>query len=826
MQLWDKFVAYRKSKREKYKQMSKPQRNARRLWKAAIFLMIGVVGYIKAVEHNFLWLFGGSPSMESLQRPKFDIPSEVYTADGKLVGKYFKENRTPVEYNKISPFVVKALLATEDIRFYEHTGIDPEALVSVLYSALRGDNRGGSTITQQLAKNLYKIRTEASQGMLANIKGLSTIIAKTKEWITSVKLENTYTKEEVMTMYLNTVDFGSNSFGIKAAAKTFFNTSPDSLRVEEAAMLVGMLKATTSYNPRKNYENAMRRRNTVLGQMLKYNFVSQKSYDSLTKLPITLKITESGHFDGPLDYYGNYLTGVLKTWGEGNNADIYTDGLKIYLTVDSRMQQHAQEAIAEHMKDLQKKFDRHWKGRNPWVSPKGNSWEEIPHFIEDQMAKTPYYKMLVKRYDNNLDSVNAVLNRPHKMVVFNWSKPEGDTVEMSAMDSLRYYKRILHAGLMTIDPFTGHIKAWQGGIDYHFFKYDHVKQSRRQPGSTFKPFVYAAAIDQGQSPCFKIQDVRRSYQYREKSHKTGADTTIDWSPQNAARSNSGGMMTLRYAMGRSINSIAVQLTEMLGAKFPTDLNHDTITKELHKLEYLEPFPEILYGASVVRHYAQKLGISSPLRITPSIGLGSNDVTLYEMVGAYASFVNNGMWTRPMMVSRIEDRNGNVIKQFNAYTKQAVSPETAFLMVYMLKGTLQEPGGTAQGLWGYHITRGNELAGKTGTSSNQSDGWFMGVTHNLVTGVWVGADERSIHFRELRQGEGSKTALPIYGLFMERIYEDKSLGIKPGFFPTEKKAGIVIRQKYKCPTPYPKKVVDTTSTDSATTPAVTTEIAVP
>jgi len=720
--------------------------------------------YFQAVDLNLFWLFGKSPSLAELEKPKLAVASEVYSADGVLLGKYYRENRSPTEYKEISPYVVKSLLATEDITFTEHTGVDLGATVGIVYYMIKGDKRGGSTITQQLAKNLYKTRKkEKLGGILSYIPGIKTLIDKTKEWITATKLERNYTKEEIMSMYLNTVDFGSNSFGIRTAAQTFFKTTPGRLKIEEAAVLIGMLKATTTYNPRKNYKKSMDRRNTVLAQMKKYNFLTGKQYDSLSALPIRLNYSQEPHPDGVLDYYGTYLTTNLNEWADTNDLDIYTDGLKIYLTLDTRFQKLAKESVEEHMKSLQRRFNEHWRGQNPWRDEKGN---ELEGFIDQMVQRTDSYKILKRKFGEQNDSIQKYLNLPKKMVLFSWNGP--DTVMMSTIDSLKYCKKILHAGFMVMDPFRGQIKAWIGGINYDFYKYDHVKQSVRQPGSTFKAFVYGAAMENGYNPCSRVQDKWVKYEYDEDS--AGVTVHKTWIPVNATRSFTGGNLTLRYAMGRSINSVAAQLTHMLGAQ-------------------------------KVANFAKKCGISTPLKATPSIGLGPNDVSVFDMVGAYSVFLNNGFWNEPTLISRVEDHNQNLIRNFTPVSKSVMTEEGAYKMVHMLKGTLQEPGGTAQALFSFNIFYGNEMGGKTGTSSNQSDGWFMGLTKDLAGGVWVGAEERCVHFRGLRQGEGSKTALPVFGLFMEKVYRKKELGIRVGFFP-KKKFPLPF-----CPTRSPKKVVD-------------------
>lgn len=730
-------------------------------WKLFLLGLMVVVGYLVSVEYNIFYLFGSSPSLDRLENPRSDQASELYTADGQLIGKYFRENRSPVGYKQMSPTLINALIATEDIRFYEHAGIDPTAIFGAVYDNLRGESRGGSTITQQLAKNLYKTRTDDSRGVLGHIPGLNIVISKTKEWLTAIKLEQRYTKEEILAMYLNTVDFGSNSFGIQVASKTFFNTSPDSLKPEQAAVLVGLLKAPTYYSPRFNPENSTRRRNTVLAQMAKYDYLTATQADSLSQLPLVLDYKVENHYDGPATYFRGAVADFMKEWCKENGYDLYRDGLKVYTTIDSRIQAHAEAAMDQQMRTLQRRFDNHWKGQNPWVDEKNR---EIPNFIEETIKRTDYYKRLKKKHGDNIAAINKELNTPREMKVFTWDNPEREkVVTLSPLDSLRYYKRFLHGGMMTMDPFSGEIKAWVGGINYKYFKFDHVKQARRQPGSTFKPFVYVAAIDNGYSPCDKIVDTRITINYVEKGEKKS------WSPTNADWQYTGAPMTLRRGMGKSVNSVTAQLTELVGWETVVD-------------------------------YAHKLGITSPLDKVPSIGLGPSDVSVYEMVGAYSTFPNHGFHTEPRFITRIEDREGNLIEQFVPEQKKVLSEETAFLMMHMLKGGIEEPGGTSQALWEYDLWKGNEIGGKTGTTSNHSDGWFMGVTKDLVTGVWVGGEDRSIHFRTSNLGEGSKTALPVYGLFMERIYKDKDLGYTMGRFPGPT---VKISKKYNCTTVLPK-----------------------
>ncbi len=739
--------------------VTKPRNRVQKLWISYAVVLFFAWFYFATAEYNLFNLFGASPTLDKIQNPKIDRASELYTADGVLMGRYYKENRTPITYNQISPNLINALIATEDIRFFDHSGIDPTGIISALWESLRGDARGASTLSQQLAKNLHKTRQKGSAGFLYKIPGLKTLAIKTKEWLTAVKIERIYTKEEILTSYLNTVDFGSNAYGINTAAKTFFNTSPDKLTIPQAALLTGILKAPTYYSPVLNPERALRRRNTVLAQMARYNYITEAQRDQLSKGTLALNYHPEANQDGPDEYYRTAMNTFLNQWCEQNGYDLYADGLKVYATIDSRFQKLAEEAVTEQMKEMQRRFDQHWSGQNPWVDEND---QEIPGFLQMVARRTDVYKQLEKKYRGQPDSIEKALNTPRKMTVFSYKGPK--EVEMSLMDSLEYYKRFLHTGLMTMDPFTGHVKAWVGGIDYDFFKFDHVKQSKRQAGSAFKPFVYTAAIDNGWSPCDRIKDYRVTINYVENGEAKA------WTPRNADWVYSGRDMTLRHALGRSINTVTAQLTEKVGP------------------------------ANVVK-YARTMGISSPLKAVPSVGLGSNDVSVYEMVGAYSPFVNEGIWNEPIFIMRIEDSKGNIVHQFTPRHKRVLRPETAWLMQYMLKGGIEEPGGTSQNLWSFDVFgNGNEFACKTGTTSNHSDGWFMGMTKDLVTGVWVGGDDRSIHFRTSSLGEGSKTALPIYGRYMEKVYAEKALGITKGPFP---KPSVKIRKSYYCPTPRPQ-----------------------
>lgn len=747
------------------------------LWKFSYRSLIFIFGYFFLISTNFLWLTGEMPSVDDLQDPKLSQASELYTADGVMFGKFFSENRIPVkDYKELSPNLVNALIATEDSRFFKHSGIDLRALFGVAAGLVTGsdDRGGGSTITQQLAKNLFRTRAKESKGLLGRIPFLRKINYKFKEWVTAIRLERTYSKEEIIMWYLNTVDFGSNAFGIRVAAKTYFNTSPDSLSIQDGAVLVGLQKATTTYNPKINYKKSLTRRNTVLSQMVKYNYLTQQSFDSLSVLPINLEnFNVETPYTGSGNYFKNAVVNFLRAWAKEKDLDLdlYRDGLKIYTTIDSRMQNYAERAMDEKMRVLQKSFEAHWGSKSPWADADG---VEIPGFIDTVAKRTNYYKKLQKRFAKTTpDSINYYMNKPHRMKVFSWGKGGEKIVNMSAMDSIRYYKKLLQAGLMTMDPYTGHIKAWVGGLNYDYFKYDHVKQGKRQPGSTFKPFVYTAAID-GPSdlgPCEKIQDRPFSIEYREnKEDKV-------WSPKNADGRFSWNTYTLRKALAKSVNSVAAQLTYKMG-----EMEEDPKDKRLHK-DWTQKQYDMEQGATQVMNYARKMGITSPLSPVPAICLGAFDVSLYEMVAAYGIFLNNGLYTDPQIVTRIEDKNGKVLYEFGTKTRQAIKRESAFLMTYMLRGGVEESGGTSKGLFGYDLFPNNkaQMAGKTGTTSNYSDAWYMGLTRDLVTGVWVGGDDRSIHFRGAA-GEGSRMALPIFARYMELVFKDKNLPYRPGPFP--------------------------------------------
>lgn len=709
----------------------------RTLW---VLLFAGVVLlplYVYTVSLEW-GIYGGLPSLKALENPENDLSSQLISADEVSLGSYFRYNRSPVSFEDLSPELVKTLISSEDHRFYEHSGIDLRGLLRAAWGVITANrNGGGSTITMQLAENLFNTMT-ANEGSLYKVPGVKDVVIKTKEWIIAAQLERNFTKEEIIAMYLNTVSFGSGAFGIKTASETFFGKTPDSLNYQESAMIVGLLQGTTTFNPVRNYDRSVSKRNEVLRELYKHEHVSRKELDSLRALPIDLSnYNVANQNKGPATYFRSVIKPYLVNWAKDHGYDLYEDGLKIYTTIDSKMQQYAEDAVTRHMTNLQKDFDEHWEGQgDPWRDLNGRP---IPNYIEKKFKGTERYRSLVEKYGKDSDSLKIVMNLPVPMKVFSWSG-EKDTL-LSPLDSMRYYKHFLQAGMMSMDPHTGHIKAWVGGIDHKYFKYDHVKQGRRQPGSTFKPFVYGAAIEQGFAPCFVAVDVPITFEV------PGDPPT--WTPPNADGKYTGEKMTIRKAMANSVNSITAFLMQKVK-------------------------PE-----NVVT-FAKNVGIESPLDAVPSLCLGTSDVSVYELVGAYSTFANQGIYTQPHFLSHIEDKNGNVIENFVPKTRQAISQQTAYKMIYMLRGGVEEEGGTSRGL-SANLKIDNEIGGKTGTTNNASDGWYMGVTKDLVTGIWVGGDERTIHFRSWVLGQGGKTARPIWDYFMTSVYADKDLGYEKGPF---------------------------------------------
>ena len=748
---------------------------------AIVSMIVLLFLYLGAVDINFLWLFGKSPGYFSgIRDPQTSQASEIYSADGVLIGKFFNENRTPVKYDEVSKDFWRALIDTEDERFYSHMGVDPIGIFGAVKDALlHHDGRGASTITQQLAKNMFRVRSQYSTGLLGKVPGLKILIVKSKEWIIATKLETIFTKEEIITMYANTVDFGSNAFGIKTAAKTYFNTTPKDLTTEQAAVLVGMLKATTYYNPLANPENSLRRRNVVLQNMVTHNDLSQERCDSLMQLPIKLEYKVENNYDGKALYFRQAVADYLKSWCMENDYDLYSSGLKIYTTIDTRMQKYAEDAAIKQMRQVQRNFRNHWGNNDPWIDETG---KVIPNFIEDIAKRQPFYKSLLAKFPNEPDSINYYLNKPHKVKLFDY---ENGTIEMemSSLDSIRYMVKFMHCAMIAMEPQTGAVKAWVGDIDYKSWKYDKVT-AMRQPGSTFKLFVYTEAMNQGLTPCDKRRDEYISMQvYDAKKHEM---TT--WTPGNANGTFSGDSMPLKSAFAKSINSVAVRLGQEMGIKRIIDTAH-------------------------------KMGIKSRLDDAPALALGSSDVNLLELANSYCTISNNGKHHEPVLVTRIVDKDGNEVYRGPETEEQAISYKSAFLMQQLLKGGMLEPGGTSQSLWGYVGNfKDTEFGGKTGTSNNHSDAWFMCVSPKLVVGAWVGGEYRSIHFRTGALGQGSRTALPICGYFLESVLSDPAFAQYRAKFDKPNDDNIT-SDMYTCQSYYHSAVADTTETDSA---IVTTE----
>ena len=738
--------------------------------------------YLGAVDLNLFWLFGKSPGWSDIKEHRTAQASELYSADGVLLGKYFNENRIPVEYKDVAPVFWQALISTEDERFYKHWGVDPLGLVGAAKDAATGrGGRGASTITQQLAKNMFRVRTQYSTGLVGKIPGVKILIMKTKEWITALKLELYFAstkgrkegKNEILVQYANTVDFGHNAFGIKIASKTYFNTTPNKLTADQAAVLVGMLKATTFYNPISHPENSLKRRNVVLENMLTHGSLDRAQFDTLKAKPIDCsEFRPEENYDGQAKYFREAVAKYLDKWLDENGLNLYTAGLKIYTTVDSRMQKYAEEAAIKQMKQVQRNFNSHWGKTNPWQDEHHN---EIKNFIEDIAKRQSCYKYLKNKFKDNQDSIDYYLNKPHKVKVFDYEKGEIEK-EMSTMDSIRYMVRFMHCSFVAIEPQTAHVKAWVGDIDFNHWKYDKVT-AQRQPGSTFKLFVYTEAMEQGLTPCDKRRDEFFSMKVWDDKEKK----EVTWAPTNANGYFSGDSMPLRSAFSQSINSVAVRVGQEMGIKN-------------------------------IIETAKEMGIKSPLDDAPSLSLGASDVNLLELANAYSTVANEGKaHPEAILVTRILDRDGNEVYVAPNETKQAISQKSAYYMVQMLRSVMRDAGGTGQSLWGYvRDIRDTEFGGKTGTSNNHSDAWFMGVSPKLVVGAWVGGEYRCIHFRTGALGQGSRTALPICGYFFESVFNDPAFEKYHGKF--EKPSGIdVSSSQFDCP--YYRNPKDTLDEDS-------------
>lgn len=735
-------MAKRKTKKARTKKVSY-KGYVKALWILALGAVLSVVLLVLLAA---LGAFGSLPSFEQIENPKSNLASQLITADGKLLGKYYKDNRTHTDYGDLSPNLVNALVATEDERYYEHSGIDFRSLARAV--VLLGSAGGGSTITQQLAKQLFH---KPARNIPDRIK------QKFKEWVIAAQLERQYTKEEIIAMYFNQFDFLYQAVGIKSAASIYFNTTPDQLNLNQSAILVGMAKNPALYNPRRDTSLMIKRRNTVFVQMKKNEMISTAQYDSLKALPLNVEFRRQGHLEGLAPYFREYLRQFLKDWvnenpkPSGEEYNLYTDGLKVYTTIDARMQRYAEEAVREHMSNLQRVF--FMKENNRKYAPFHNvSQEEIDRIMERAMRRSRrYYSMRSQGYSEA--EIQKAFNTPVKMTVFTWSGDK-DTL-MTPMDSIRYYKHFYHSGLMSVEPQTGFIKAWVGGIDYKHFKYDHVIQGKRQVGSTFKPFVYATAIKQKHySPCFEVPNIKVCIE------KGQYGLIKDWCPSNSD-GEYGGMFTLKQGLAKSMNTVTTYLMKEVG-----------------------PEP-------VVRT-VEAMGVQTEIEPQPAIALGSIDLSVYDMVGAYTTFANKGIYNKPIFITRIEDKNGVVLEEFTPTTNEAMSEQDAYIMLDLMKGVTRY--GTGMRLrygtdyaWLNHVVTGapykftNPIAGKTGTTQNNSDGWFMGMVPNLVTGVWGGCEDRAAHFGSTAYGQGATVSLPVWALFMKKCYADPELDISKADF---------------------------------------------
>lgn len=715
----------KKTKTNKFKKYIKV------MWGTYFCFLLAVIVFFVLLS---LGVLGFMPTFEQLENPKANLATEVYSDSGELIGYIGIQNRSNVTFKDISPNLINALVATEDARFYEHSGIDLRSLLRVLTKTVLGGDKssgGGSTLTQQLAKNLFPREKKSTLG---------TVFAKLKEWVVAVKLERNYSKEEILSMYLNTVDYGSNAYGIKAASHIFFSKKPSELEVEEAAVLVGLLKAPTAYSPVRNPENANRRRNVVLSQMQKYGYISEVEYKEKSSNPIKLHYNPQSHDEGIATYFREMLRNYMKEWckthykANGENYDVHKDGLKIYTTINYKMQKYAEEAVKEHFASLQSEFFKHTKGYKdaPFT---GISKEDIEKYYIQAMKNSDRYRSLKSEGLSEKD-IKANFKEKTNMRVFTWAGDK-DTI-MSPWDSLRYYKHFLNTGMVSIEPQTGHIKVYVGGINYKHFKFDNAKLGRRQVGSTFKPFVYAAAMrDSELSPCYEL----------ENSPVTFEDFD-NWTPKNSNDNREGENVTLKWALANSANFISAALIK----------------------DYTTP--------QAVVDLVKQMGITTPMEAYPSICLGTSDLSVMEMAGAMSTFVNKGIHKEPIFITKICDNKGMVLEVFNSKSNSALDEETSYLVLELMKGVVD--GGTGGRLrFRYGLT--STIAGKTGTTDNNSDGWFIGLNPKLATAVWVGGELRSIHFRSTALGQGASMALPVYALFMKRCEKDSKLNFYKGDF---------------------------------------------
>lgn len=726
-------------------------------WSAYV---IGVLIVVLIFAFAAWGLFGKMPTFEQLENPETSLATEVFSADGETIGKYYKENRTPVSYDELPKELSHALISTEDERYYRHSGIDAwGTLRAIVYLGQRG---GASTISQQLAKQLF--HGEGSRNPVYRI------IQKIKEWIIAVRLEKNYTKHEIIAMYYNIYDFSNNADGIRSASRIYFGKEPKELNIEQAAVLTGMFKNSALYNPRRNPVGVTNRRNVVLHQMAKGGYITKKEKDSLQNIKLEIDYHPESHKSGLATYFRGYLRKFLKKWArenpkpDGGHYNIYRDGLKVYTTIDARMQRHAEEAVQEHMENLQTVFDSQNKNNN--TAPfRGISQGEIDKIITRDIHNSHRWKRM-KELGVAEDSIMETFHKKRKMHVFAWNDERGKDTVMTPLDSIRYYKKFLNVGMMSMTPQTGEIKAWVGGIDYKHFRFDHVKQGRRQVGSTFKPYVYSTAINQlHYSPCKKFSNTIHTIP------KGRYGLLKDWSPRNAGNKY-GGMVTIKEGLARSLNTITSRLIDKTGPQPVIDL-------------------------------LDKLGVNTKnIDPVPAIALGSVDMSVYEMVSAYSTFANKGVYVKPVIVTSITDKNGTVLYRNHPQTRDVMNEQSAYVTLKLMEGVTQHGTGTRlRGTWaknnayyqqvvtGYPYDFKNPIAGKTGTTQNQSDGWFMGIVPNLTTGVWVGGDNRSVHFSSIRYGQGATMALPIWGLYMKKLYADNALEISKSDFEKPEKLDI-------------------------------------
>jgi len=747
-----------KQKRKQKKEGFKSQ--ARILW---TLFIIGITAVFILFGGAALGLYGPMPDLQQLENPRTNLASQIISSDGIILGKYyFDDNRTPIGFDEIPTHMVEALIATEDERFYEHAGIDWRGTLRAF--VFLGKRGGASTITQQLARQIFV-------GVRSRNK-IKTVLQKAQEWVIAVQLEQRYTKKEILAMYLNKYDFGYQADGIRSAAKIFFNKTPQELRIEESASLVGMLKNSSLFNPIRRPERVKKRRNIVFQQMVRNKLITPQEKDSLIQLPLTITFTPESHREGLATYFRAYLKEFMDGWIEANpkpdgtKHNLYRDGLRIFTTIDSRMQQLAEDAVSNHMKNLQNEFfAQNTEELNPTAPFLDLREGEIDTLIQRTAYRTERWRKM-KLAGIEEEEILASFNKEVPMRVFSW-KGEIDTI-MTPMDSIRYYKHFLRASMMSMEPQTGHVKAWVGGYNYKHFQYDQVKQGRRQIGSTFKPFLYATAIDQLKlSPCDSLPDAL----YCIEPMKHG---NVDaWCPKNSG-DKYGKTRTLKNALANSVNTVSARLMDLVG-----------------------PRPVI--------NLARKMGITSYLPSVPSIALGTPDISLFEMVGAYSTFANQGIYVKPVMVTRIEDKNGRALYEVVPETQDVLSEEAAYVTVNLMQGVTTAGSGARlrhaglektnyvyeKVVTGYPYIFENSIAGKTGTTQNQSDGWFMGMVPNLTTGVWVGGEDRSIHFKEIAYGQGATMALPIWGNYMRALYENPEFGISKEDFIVPENLSIAV-----------------------------------